>query len=232
MRGHWAYYPTPRPMRLPGPRAPRYPGKGPPTADSSPITPLRMHPSLQEIAALLDHERQQLVAVWASIPPADRERRPSPDAWTAAEVLDHLRLVEGGSARLLARRLERARAAGLGAETSTTSRVGGLAMFDIAAGATRLDAPEAMRPTTDVSAAAAEQGLEETRAAVRALLAAADGLALGDVRAMHLRFGDLDLYQWLEFIALHERRHARQLARVRDALAAGPAPGPTAERPA
>lgn len=184
-----------------------------------------MHPSLQELASLLDHERQHVVDVWASIPPADRERRPLPDAWTPAEVLEHLRLVEGGSVRLLGRRLERAREAGLGAEMGTASRVGGFAAYDIAGDASRLDAPEAVRPAPGASAAHAEAGLAETRAALHALLAAADGLALGEVRAVHMRFGDLDMYQWLEFIALHERRHARQLIRLRDELAAA---GPVA----
>jgi hypothetical protein len=187
-----------------------------------------MHSSLQELATLLDHERQQLAAVWASIPPAHRERRPSPDAWTPAEVLDHLRLVEDGSTRLLTRRLERAREGGLGAEAGTASRLGGLAEYDFAGSTVRLEAPEAVRPAVGARAADAEAGLEVTRAALRELLAAADGLALGDVRATHMRFGDIDMYQWIEFIALHERRHARQLERLRDALAADPGPGAAA----
>lgn len=190
-----------------------------------PAVSARMHASLHELAALLEQERRQLMDVWASIPPADRERRPAPDAWTPAEVLEHLRLVEGGSARLLARRLERAREAGLGAEADASSRVGRLGEYDIAGDAARLEAPEPVRPAAGVSAADAEAGLAATRTALDGLLAAADGLALGEVRANHMRFGDLDMYQWLEFVALHERRHARQLERLRDALAAAPAGG-------
>jgi hypothetical protein len=179
-----------------------------------------MHPTLREIADLLDQTRAELLATWAAIDPDDRERRPAPDQWSPAELLEHLRLVEGGSTRLLARRLERAREAGLGPETASGSRLDALDRFGIAAGTARLVAPELVTPTGPVRAADAEAGLAETRAALRALLAAADGLALGEVRATHARFGDLDMYQWLVFLAQHERRHAAQLARMRAALAA------------
>jgi hypothetical protein len=144
---------------------------------------------------------------------------PGPDAWTAAEILDHLRVVEGGSARLLARRLERAREAGLGAEADATSRLGCLAAFDIVGNPARYEAPDAVRPAPGARADEPRPGSPATRTALRALVADASGSDLGNVRAQHLRFGDLDMYQWLEFIAQHERRHARQLVQVRDALA-------------
>jgi hypothetical protein len=179
-----------------------------------------MHPTLQELTALLDAERARLLAAWARIPADHRERRAAPDEWTPAEVLDHVRAVEAGSTRLLARRLARAREAGLGPETDTASRLGGLDHLALVDDPARYPAPEIIAPTPGAGAAAAEAGLTESRAALRALLAAADGLALGAVRATHLRFGELDMYQWLVFIAQHERRHAGQLDRLRTALAA------------
>jgi hypothetical protein len=182
-----------------------------------------MHSSLQELADLLDAERDALLATWAQIPADARERRPAPDQWTPAELMEHLRMVESGSTRLLARRLERAREAGLGRETNAASRVDGLDQFDIADNPARYPAPEAVVPPADVRAEGVEAGLAESRDALRALLAAADGLALGEVRAMHLRFGDIDMYQWLLFLAQHERRHARQLGRMREMLVDEPA---------
>lgn len=176
-----------------------------------------MHAALRELADLLAQDRRALLDAWASIPPADRTRRPAPDAWSPAEVMEHLRLVEGGSARLLARRLARAREAGLGAESSDASRLGGFARLALPDDTARLQAPEAVAPAGP--AEDAEAALAETRRALDAVLRDGDGLALGEVRATHLRFGELDLYQWLEFIALHERRHARQLERLREALA-------------
>jgi hypothetical protein len=49
-----------------------------------------------------------------------------------------------------------------------------------------------------------------------------DGLALGEIRHTHLRFGELDLYQWCLFVAEHEKRHVRQLREVVAQLAPAP----------
>jgi hypothetical protein len=173
-----------------------------------------MHPSLQELADLLEEERVALLAVWTQIPAAGREQRPAADAWTPAELMEHLRIVESGSTRLLAKRLARAREAGLGAETNAASRLDALDYLDIADNPARYPAPEAVVPPAGVTADTAAAGLTESRRALQALLADADGLALGEVKAVHLRFGELDMYQWLLFLALHERRHRRQLAEL------------------
>lgn len=107
---------------------------------------------------------------------------------------------------------------GLGAETDHRSR---LDTFDLPALVTLppFDAPEFMVPVADVRAADAEAGLRTSRAALDRLISSASGLALGEVRARHMRFGEIDFYQWLLFIAGHEQRHARQLAALRDDLA-------------
>ena len=177
-----------------------------------------MHPPLQELADLLARTRDEVLAAWQALPPDTRERRPSPESWTPAEVLEHLRLVEAGSAALLARRLQRAQEAGLGPETDHRSR---LDTFDVPAlvDLPPFEAPEPVRPAAGVRAADAEAGLRASRAALDAVMAAANGLALGEVRARHLRFGEIDFYQWLLFVAAHERRHLGQLVRLRDALA-------------
>ncbi len=182
-----------------------------------------MHPPLQEIADRLARSRAAVLATWESIPGDRRERRPAPGRWTPAEVLEHLRLVETGSAALLAKRLQRAREAGLGPETDHRSR---LDSFDVPAlvNLQPFDAPEAMLPTPDVRAADAETGLRASREALDRVMADASGLALGEVRARHLRFGEIDFYQWLLFIAGHEERHLRQLTALRDDLAAPATP--------
>lgn len=63
--------------------------------------------------------------------------------------------------------------------------------------------------------------LEAARADLRAAVASADGLALEAVRAPHPVFGDLNLYQWIVFVAAHEERHAGQ---IREMAGAGFAP--------
>ena len=180
-----------------------------------------MHPRVSELIATLDRERAGVLAAIAAIPADALQRRPAPDVWSAAHVVEHLRIVEAGTARLLARRLARAREAGLPAETETDSVLGRLDHHRVVDGARRV-APEIVAPPADVSAEQALAGLAESREMLLAVLRDGDGLALGQVRATHQLFGDIDLYQWTLFVALHEARHIRQLQQLAAQLAEAP----------
>ena len=176
-----------------------------------------MHPRIAELTDVLDRERAGLLAAVAALPADALDRRPAPDRWSPAQLLEHLRLVEDGSARLLARRLARAKEEGLPEETETSSVLDSLPAEAIVNGSGRT-APEMVTPAADVTAEAALEGLMASRQALRAVLEEGDGLALDQVRATHAVFGDLGLYQWALFIALHEARHARQLREMTTVL--------------
>jgi uncharacterized damage-inducible protein DinB len=78
----------------------------------------------------------------------------------------------------------------------------------------KLVAPELAVPTENPDRETAERRLAESRAALLAAIESGDGLALGDIRHTHLRFGELDLYQWILFVAEHEARHTAQMRTV------------------
>jgi len=50
-----------------------------------------------------------------------------------------------------------------------------------------------------------------TRAALKDVVAAGDGLALGAVRAPHVRLGEFSGYEWIAFAGAHAARHADQI---------------------
>jgi hypothetical protein len=186
-----------------------------------------MHPRVAELLAYIDEQRAGLEAAVAGVPPELRAVRPEADGWSVAEVLDHLATVESGVARLVERRLGRAREAGLGPETEDSSVLRSLDdVLDggIADSPLPREAPEIVRPRPDADAAAALASLAGSRAALRATLAAGDGLALGRVTAPHVTLGELSLYQWVLFVGQHERRHARQVRAIGERLAAGVVP--------
>lgn len=79
-----------------------------------------MQPRIQEILSHLDTRRADLRAAVDAVPASERGTRPAPDRWSAGEVLEHLAMVEGRMARgIFAKRIEEARANGLGAERDT-----------------------------------------------------------------------------------------------------------------
>jgi uncharacterized damage-inducible protein DinB len=177
-----------------------------------------MHPRVAELVDLLSRGRAALLASVAAVPAEQLEQRPAPDAWSVAEIVDHLQSVESGSARLLAKRLQRAREQGLGPETEESSVLGRLDAYDIV-GRPKREAPEMVRPRPGVTAEQALTGLQEAREALLDVLKDGDGLALGQVMAVHPVIGDMDLYGWVVFIAQHEERHERQIRAVGEALA-------------
>ena len=174
-----------------------------------------MHPRLAELAEHLAQQRRALLDVAASVPTDSWQTRPGEgDTWSVSEVLEHLYRVERGAAAVLTKRIAKAREAGHAKETESSSVLGTLEQFRVSELDRRLVAPELVRPTANADRATVERWLAESRAELDAAIASGDGLALGTIRHTHLRFGELDLYQWLLFVAEHEKRHTAQLREV------------------
>jgi uncharacterized damage-inducible protein DinB len=178
-----------------------------------------MHPRLAELVAYLDEQRAALLAAVDAVPPERRDVRPTADEWSVAEVLDHLQIVEHGTTRLLTRRFARAREAGIPPESRHDSVLGALDHTGLLDAPPRV-APEMVRPRADARAADALAALADARAELRRLLESAAGLDLTRVTASHAFLGEIDAYQWVLFLAHHERRHVGQIARQ----AAAPSP--------
>ena len=115
--------------------------------------------------------------------------------------------------------IAKARAEGIPPETETSSVLGTLDRFRVSDLDRKLVAPELVVPTENPDRETAERRLADSRAALLAAIESGDGLALGDIRHTHLRFGELDLYQWILFVAEHEARHTAQLRDVARHLA-------------
>jgi DinB superfamily len=172
-----------------------------------------MHPRLAEIVRYVDERRAALESTATRLPYEQWADRPSPDSWSVAQVFDHLHLSESGIARLLAKRIARAKAAGLGAEISTESVMGSLDFFPVVEGPKR-QAPDIVVPRAEVRAPEVHDALRRSRADLHAALRDGDGLALGEVTATHPALGVINLYQWVLFVGQHEARHTRQVEQI------------------
>jgi hypothetical protein len=173
-----------------------------------------MHARLAEAMDYVEERRNELLRSFNGAVGPRLHRRVKDGAWTVAQILEHLRLVEAGVARLIAKRAGQAREAGLAAERSTESVIPSFDSHRVKLESMVLQSPEAVRPPTEVDHREALAGLESSRAALRAAAAAADGLALGEIKHTHPILGELDLYQWLIFLGQHEERHRKQIERT------------------
>jgi hypothetical protein len=172
-----------------------------------------MHPRLAEIVRYVDDRRVDLESAAMRLPYERWTERPSAESWSVAQVFDHLHLTESGIARLLAKRIARAKESGLGPEQSIDSIMGALDFFPVVEGPKR-QAPAIVVPRAEARAPDVHEALRSSRADLHAALRDGDGLALGEVTATHPALGVINLYQWVLFVGQHEARHARQVEQI------------------
>jgi hypothetical protein len=180
-----------------------------------------MHARLAEVMDFVERKREELFRSFAGVSSEPMRRHVSDEDWSVAEIIDHLRLVEASVAQVISKRAAEGRANGIGEERSTDSVLNDLDHLGIEASTTFMEAPSIARPRKNVDVADAIAGLEESRNALRAAVASASGLALGEIKQTHRTFGELDLYQWLVFLGQHEGRHTRQIQQTLKATRAG-----------
>jgi len=80
-----------------------------------------MHQRLAEVMNFVEQKRRELLKSFAGVEGELLSRRDGPVGWSVAEILDHLRMVESGVTRVIAKRVGQAKQAGLGDEKSTSS---------------------------------------------------------------------------------------------------------------
>ena len=180
-----------------------------------------LHPRIEELIEHLQETRAALLDAVQRVAPGRRDARAGDGRWTVGEVLDHVSRVEAGYARLLAKRVSDGRAKGLAQETETSSILGSVESGPLTDRTRRLQAPEIVVPRQGTTVDEGLAALEGSRAAVRAALLDANGLALGTLTQQHPYFGTLNMYQWGVVLGLHDLRHADQIRELADATTGG-----------
>jgi hypothetical protein len=173
-----------------------------------------MHPLLSEVLGATEAARAELLALMDDLTPGHWDQRGPDGGWTIGEVVGHLQLVEDSSVRALFRAFRTARDAGLGPETESASRLHTLDSARIHEVVRPLPAPAMVTPADAADIAARREKLAYSREGLRKFAAEADGMALSQVKFPHPAIGEIDLYQWVLFIGLHERRHVGQIRRI------------------
>ena len=173
-----------------------------------------MHESVATTLALLDAEREGLLAAVQRVPADLRDQRPAAMRWSIAEVLEHLLTIERGIAKLIATRGRQPSPPDapapmpLDAERIARLRNRG----------ERIEAPERVRPTGSIPAADALAALTEVRASLRQAVLDADPASLERYTYAHAVLGPLCLRDWAQFVAHHEARHTGQVIEIAEAL--------------
>ena len=164
-----------------------------------------------DIFAANDEIRRRIVTRVETLDERQRSFRSAEGAWSVAEIVEHLSIIEGNMVRLVSKLLGKIESAAT--DTSTSPRpMQPFSLDDYAAqvSTVKLEAPEAIRPTGAPLADSLAR-LSETRAALNDLRPRVETCDGTRAHYPHPFFGQLDLYQWLAFIGMHEQRHLGQI---------------------
>jgi hypothetical protein len=173
-----------------------------------------MHARLAETMTFVEEKRRELLRSFEGVDGDSLCRKSDLEAWSVAEILEHLRIVESGIARLITKRVGQAREAGLGDEKSTSSVMLAWEPMQAALDRGKMQAPVSVRPGPVSDISEVLDGLNSSREALRAAVVSASGLSLSEIKHTHPILGELDLYQWLIFVGQHEGRHKKQIERT------------------
>ena len=170
----------------------------------------------QQLELLLRHLDENRDALWTAVddvPIAEQSRRPAPDHWSVAEVLEHLVLIDGRVAALFEKGFASAprRTEAPPPAVAVDSLVDTRRLLDRSRAIT---SSEGVRPKGALDPRDARAALVEARQKLRGVVAGGDGLALEAVMVPHGVLGPLHLYQWIAFIGAHEARHAAQIREI------------------
>lgn len=173
-----------------------------------------MHSRIQEVLEYLDTTRSDLGKAVEAVSAERREERPGPNRWSVAEVLEHLNIIEGRVAQMMAGRIAAAKAGGLAPELETSSILDSVNRAGITDRSQPVTAPEMLRPQSTADASSVWSALQRSRAGLRDAVLAGDGLALGEITHEHPVLGLINLYQWMIFVGSHEARHTAQIREI------------------
>jgi hypothetical protein len=172
-----------------------------------------MSPPLEQIWGDICRARELLVQEVYGLSDAQLAFRPSAEAWSIGEILDHLFLAEQSIGRVLSKVLQQA--AGRGLIGSPGSMAFPVHQLDLAVYNQAAVAPESVRPLPDRSLEPLLKALAESRDRLLQVAKRADGQVVGNLTLRHFQLGDLNFYQWLALEAAHETKHLRHIRRLK-----------------
>jgi hypothetical protein len=171
--------------------------------------------SVEEVFDGIDGTRQRLYDRVEGLSDEQSRARPNSNAWSVAEIVEHLSIIEGRLLQMMKLMLHKAESAG------ARSKGGAVEMkpFTIEhhverARNEKYTAPEAVRPSGQASIADSLAKLRQSREELRALRPRIEETNLAGATYPHPAFGPLNFYEWLAFIGVHEERHLRQIESV------------------
>ena len=169
--------------------------------------------SIADIYSANEKIRERLCETVAKIAETELTALPDGEKWTIQQLVEHISIVEYNVARICAKLIEAAKTNGklsdgsLAISENFASKLSSI--VDV-----KLEAPERVQPTGNISIAGAFEQMKITRDALAALRADFESYDLSGSKFPHPYLGDLTATEWLILSGGHEARHTAQIERL------------------
>jgi uncharacterized damage-inducible protein DinB len=169
--------------------------------------------SVAEIFNDIDETRARLTGTVSGLSEAELSFRPNENAWTVAELVEHLAKTEASLVPLVFRLLKNAEAEGRASDGILNPPLSLVEAYETVKDA-KLQAPEIIRPEGAARVSESLEKMNQTRETIRSLRPRLEAVDSTNTAFPHPFIGKMNLYQWLAFIGLHEARHLAQIEKI------------------
>lgn len=169
--------------------------------------------SVSEIFVEINSARQRLCEGLPELNAQQATFKPEPDAWSVAEILEHLTKVDRALVTRIDKMVAELEEAGTGVASTNFFP---FSMDSIAEQARdqKFKSPEPVLPIAGFSIQESMAKLQTSRADLIAMQPRIEARDLSKTTFPHFVFGQLNIYQWLVFFGMHENRHRKQIDRL------------------
>jgi DinB superfamily len=172
-----------------------------------------MYKNLGEIYEGLEKTREKLISTVEDLPSEKQDWRENGEGWSIKEIVEHVSLVESGSLRIAQKLFGKAESNAIESETLPPIPTDFFGKLESVRDR-KLQAPERIHPQGEQSLADSLAKLKEDRGVLQDLRAKLEKIDASVPTFPHPALGDLNIYQWIIMIGLHERRHLMQIERI------------------
>jgi len=176
------------------------------TADCQSLTQAQKDSALRYLA----ETRAGVVDAVSGLSETQWKFKPAADRWSAAEIVEHLALVENMLVQNILANIEKAPPPAAGGDPT---RIDAMLLAKVPDRTTKLQAPAVIAPTGRwIPSVSLERFLADRAQTVAILETTAD---LRQHVINHPALGPLDGYQWVLAVAAHSARHTKQILEVK-----------------
>lgn len=172
-----------------------------------------MYKNLGEIYEGLEKTREKFISMVEVLPPEKQDLRENGAGWSIKEIIEHVSIVEDRMLRVTQKLLAKAQKDAVLSDVLPPIPADFFAKLE-AARDRKLQAPEQIHPQGEQSIADSLEKLKKDRSVLAELRAEIEKIDASAPTLPHPALGDLNLYQWIIMIGLHERRHLMQIERI------------------